>query len=83
MLKLTHLSEESVVRLVLDWHEHDEDTVKELNALQCSDTHIKENTEENCHRNLTQDGCHHNRQPNEDEDGNVSQAVFPEKFLKI
>ena len=73
-----YLSQEGVVRLILDWHEHDEDSVKELNALQCSNTHVQEHTKKYRHGNFTKNWCHDYRQSNQTKDDNVSQAVFSE-----
>lgn len=73
-----YLSQEGVVWLVLVGHEHNEDSVKELNPLKCSNTHVKEDTEENRHGDFAKDWCHDYRQTNQYKNYNVSQPILPE-----
>lgn len=73
-----YLSQEGIVWLIFDGHEHNEDSVKQLDALQCSDTHVQEHSKEYCHWDFAKDRCHDYRQSNHYENNDVSQAVFPE-----
>jgi hypothetical protein len=43
-VKASHLSQEHVVGLVFDRHEHDEDAIEELEAFQRRHAHVKEHT---------------------------------------
>lgn len=73
-----YLSQEGVVWLVLVGHEHDEDSVKELNTLESSNTHVQEDTKEYRHGDLTKDWCHDYRQTNHYENDDMTQTILPE-----
>ena len=73
----SYLSQERVIWLILDGHEHDEDSVEQLDALQCSNTHVQEHTKEYGHGDFTKDWCHDYRQSNQSENNDVRQTVFP------
>lgn len=62
-----HLPKKHVVRLIFNGHEHDEDPVKELEAFEGRDAHVEEDTKEDRHRDVAEDGCQKNRHPNHEE----------------
>lgn len=75
-MQVTCLPQEHKVWLVLDWHEHDDDSVKELQPLQRRNAHVKEDTEQHRHRNVPQQRRQQNRAADSEEDEDVRDPLL-------
>ena len=72
----SYLAEESVIRLVLGRHEHDQDPVEELEAFERADTHVEEHSEQHRHGDHSQQGRHQHGQADRSEDEHVRHTVL-------
>lgn len=55
---LTHPGDVGLVRVVLGWHQQEQDAVEELDAEEGGDAHVEEDAKEHGQRDVLQDGLH-------------------------
>lgn len=72
-----HLAQEHVVGLVLGGHEHDEDAVKELEALEGGHAHVEEHAEQHRHGDVAEQRRDEHGQADRHEDEHVRDALLP------